>query len=183
LAGGGAIGLILVPFIVAERGINQPRLAGEFKKTGILIMPGLADMLAVNLRRLGFSAKVIDGPGEVNNGKNTIAPDLVANDVDATLIVSPMTVGFVAKYGKDVTPMIRCEVSLIGRNKGLLYRGFHQTGGLYQTYQANAGWRIGFTDKTFANIDAVFADIPAAARSLRDAASVMAETIAADLRR
>ncbi len=141
------------------------------KAQGVSVMSDLVNNLSAQLIQLGFAARVEDAQWEETDGKFTLPANKIQSDADAVLVVSANFVGFVAPQFGDYHPTIQAEATLLARDRTVaLYRGFHWSG----EGPTRDPWKTSSASVTFANFDAIMADIQVSARSLSDAASGMA---------
>lgn len=141
----------------------------------------LAENIATQLTKVGFQAKVEDGPWEESDGKFKLDFEKISSSADTVLVLTPTIVGFIATGAtSDYLPTITASVILLGQDrKEQLYRGFHACG----WHPKADGWRYSSTSIAFANFDALMADPKKTADSLSSAASAVAATVVEDLRR
>ena len=179
---GMAFGLIGGLIAASDQSSKQDQLTAALKKLDLApTSTSLADSIAAQLTRVGFEAKVEDGPWVETDGKFQLTFDQINSSADTVLVVSPTIVGFVATGAtSDYLPTITAIVTLLGKDrKETLYRGFHACG-----WQPKAeGWKYSATKTTFSNFDALMADPEKTAGALRDVSAEIAMTVADDLKR
>jgi len=175
-----ALDFLFLPFVVPDLRTKADIVSKALKAHGASVMSDLANNLSAQLIQLGFASRVDDGQWEETDGKFTLPANKIQSDADAVLVVSASFVGFAALQFSDYHPTIRAEVTLLAKDRTVtLYRGFHWSG----AGPASDPWKRSSANVTFANFDAVMADIPVSAKSLSDATYGIATTVAADLKR
>ena len=175
-----ALDFLFLPFVVPDLRTKADLVSKALKAHGTAVMSDLANNLSAQLIQFGFAAGVEDGQWEEADGKFTLPANKIQSEADAVLVVLAKFVGFVAHDFSDYHPTIQAEVTLLAKDRtATLYRDFHWSGAGPTSYP----WKRSSANVTFANFDAIMADIQVSARSLSDAASGIATTIAADLKR
>ena len=155
----------------------EAKLAQALEPQKLSIHSALADNLAANLSRLGFEARTEDGQWKLE-GKIYVLGN--HPDADAVVVISTRVVGFVAEGANtDYVPTILAMATLSDRSQTVIYRRYHAAG-----YHPNEeGWRHTSANVTFPNFESLMASPVKTGDSLNAAASAIASTIAADLRR
>ncbi len=106
----------------------------------------LADSIAAQLTRMGYAARVEDGPWEVTDDYSTIDFDKIKSSADAVLVIKPTIVALLASdRDAPYVPTVTVIVTILNPAKEVLYRGFHASG-----WNPNgAGWRHSATEWKF----------------------------------
>lgn len=178
---GLAFGLIGGLIAAGDQSNKSDQLSLELKSRGLSVPSQLANGVAAELTRLGFTANVEDAPWEEKEGgKFTLPFEKIHSDADAVVVISPTVVGFVATAGGDYMPTITASITILGKDrKNPLYRGFHDTG-----WQLKAeGWRYTPPAATFPNFEDLMRSPSRTADALVGAASAIAYSFAVDLQR
>jgi len=173
---------------------NEPRLVAEQKITYALekqklsIESTLAENVVANLSKLGFAAKIEEGPWKLEKlifsdkyrpfQSYKIDYENIQSDADVVMIISPTVAGFIAPQSyAGYAPTLYTVVILLDKTRqNLLYRGYHGSGEM----PARKGWNISPPSMKFASFKEVMASPDRAATSLNDAAIAIAESIARD---
>ncbi len=179
---GVVFGLVGGLAAAADQVSKTERLSKELNKQGVSITSELADDVSADLNKMGYVAKVENGPWERHqDGKYELAFDKIKSDADAVLVLTPTIVGFVAPSSlSDYLPTITTVATLVGKDRTeQLYRGYHASG-----WEPKAGgWKDTPAKKTFPNFDALMANPRACVASLNDAAAAIADSVTSDLKR
>lgn len=140
----------------------------------------LADGIAAQLTRMGYAARVEDGPWEVTDDYSTIDFDKVKSSADAVLVIKPTIVALLAS-DRDAryVPTVTAIVTVLGPAKEVLYRGFHASG----WDPKGADWRHSSTEWKFDYYDEMASQPQKVADALADAATNISATVAEDLKR
>lgn len=176
-----AFGLIGGLILASDQNSKQEKLTQALNDQHAAPSRALADDIAAQLTQRGFEAKVEDGPWVEKDGKFTIDLTKINSSADVVMVVTPTVVGFVLPgAGGSFLPTITANVTLLGRDrKETLYRGFHACG----WHPGATGWKYLSTDVAFSDFDKVMEDPKKAASSLDGAATVVAASVAEDLKR
>ena len=178
---GMAFGLVGGLIAAGDQSSKQDQLTKVLKEHDIRVTSALAENVAAQLTRQGFQATVEDAAWEESEGRFKLPFDNIKSDADVVVIVAPTIIGFIATgVTSDYIPTLSAVVTVLGKDrKAPLYRGFHVSG-----WQPKAdGWRHTPAATTFSNFESLMANPSATSRSLNQAASAVAVTIADDLRR
>jgi len=141
----------------------------------------LADHVAEQLNKTGYTARVEQGPWKRGEDNADIKFSEIKSDADLVLVLMPTILGFIAPGSfSDYVPSFVTTVILLGKNREeQLYRGFHAYG-----WKPNVdGFRFPPASRSFANFDALIAEPVVTANALKDAAPAIAVTIAEDLKK
>lgn len=164
----------------AQDSAKGRQLTETLNRQNFVISSTLADDIAARLLQKGFEAKVEDAEWDESENKFNLPFEKIHSNADAVLVVMPTMVGFIDPgfFSSKYIPTINAEVTLLGKDrKQVLYRGLHASG-----WKPGANWKYTPEKVTFANFDSIMAHPSDAAASLREAASAIASTIAADIR-
>ena len=182
--GGMGFGLIGGLVAAADQADKQKRLALKYKSEGVAVNAELGNRIAAALNAAGYAARIETGNWVNAGNAQTLAFDKIQSDADAVLVVSPSIVGFVAAghavRNNDYLPTLSVVTNLLGRNRTAtpLYRGFHMTG--WEMKQE--GWRYTAPKRQFSDFASLHDGSKESAQSLSEAASLIAATVATDLR-
>jgi len=180
----GPIGSLVA---AADRISKQDTLTQAIKEKNKTPTSGiLAQSIATQLTHGGFDAKVEEGPWEWKEDNETFSLEFekIASSADAVLVVTPTIVGFIFRRDDffrigDYLPTITVVATLLGKDREVLYRGYHAVG----WKPGVEGWRHSPPKVTFSDFDALMADPEKTAAALSGAASEIAITVAEDLKR
>jgi len=177
-----AFGLIGALVLASDQNAKQEKLTAALKGQHAVPMSMLADDIAADLAKRGFSAKVIDGGWVENDGEFKFDATKVRSSADAILVVEPRVVGFVLETSDTgFKPTITAVVTLLGNNhQNTLYRGYHACG--WNNRFGSKDWKNSSTNVTFADFDRVMEDPKKTASLLNSAAILVAASVAEDLK-
>ena len=177
---GRALGLFGGLFAQADKQEMEAKLTEVLRRQNISIPSALVESVAADLADAGFKTRIERGLWELKSNRYVLPNEKLPVDVDAVLVITPAIVGFVAKGATtDYLPTILSMVTLSDKSRTVIYRGFHATG--YEPEEG--GWKHTPAKITFTNFAALMASPESTARSLNEAATAIAATIATDLRR
>lgn len=182
--GGMGFGLIGGLVAAADQADKQKRLALKYKSEGVAVNAELANRITAALNASGYAARIETANWVMAGNVQTLAFDKIQSDADAVLVVSPTIVGFVAAghmvRDNDYMPTLSVVTNLLGKNRTAtpIYRGFHLTG--WEIKQD--GWRYTPPKRQFPDFASLHDASKDSANSLSEAASMIAATVATDLK-
>jgi hypothetical protein len=168
-------------FVAADQDDKQARLYEAMRIEKFSLKGMLASVLQRRLEAAGYRARVVDGAWEQRGAHILPRPDLVGGDLDAILVVVPLTTGFVSRGpGADYIPTVTVLARLFAADGHTeLYRAFHASG-----WQPRAEhWRFSAATRSFGDFEAVMAKPAASAAALAQGADAVAASIVGDLHR
>lgn len=148
----------------------------------------LARDVVSQLARMGYEARLEDGPWVAREDYSTKDFDKIKSSADAVLVIQLTYVDFSGAGPSNhyrIGPEIGANITLLGRDrngelKQLLYRGFHNCDA--RAKRAD-DWRHSTTQWGFDDFDQMISQPRKPAKALADAASQVAATVAQGLRR
>jgi len=176
-----AFGLIGALVASSAQDKKQEKLTAAIKaQPGLPPVKTLADVIAAQLAKHGFSVTETDSGWVQEDGQYKFDPAKLDSGADAVLLVEPRSVGFLMQTSATgFQPAITATVTLLGKDrKETLYRGYHSC----NWGMGDKQWKNVSTPGSFADFDKVLADPKMAAGSLNSAAGLVAASVAEDIR-
>jgi hypothetical protein len=163
-----------------QRANHQRTLTIGLRAQEVSITRQLADEVASNLSAFGFVTNVEDWPWEKPTGAGELPVEKVNSSADAVLILQPIFIGFNSSGPlSDYTPSINVYARLVIRTSGeKLYSRGHSGGSLKMPGDP----KVIKVTKGFATADDLLSDSKQAAAQLSEVCSLIATSIAEDLR-
>ena len=176
----GLVGAVVMSF---DARAKQEALTKAFRERGVAVTAHLAGQVESRLRAFGYQTHVEEAKFVVNEvGDRKVDLTRIESQSDAVLVLRSNVIGFVApKPLADYIPSVWTAADLYGADRTQpLYVGLHAYGWRPVSEQE---WRWVESKATFADFDKLMQDPNVSSEALKAAAEVVAEGIAADMRR
>jgi hypothetical protein len=175
-----AFGLMGALVAAADRTSKESRLTASYQAQGtVSFAHHLAERVSANLIKAGYNAEITTGSWQETDDKFELQLAASTANSDATLLIKPGIIGFVAEgLGDDYQTTLTCVTSLISGDKNeLVYRGYHSSGWAPKA----EGWKSTPSKKSYPSIASLIDEAANSASSLNEAGEAVADMLIADL--